>query len=106
MGEAKVVTITEMVAAESNNPAAKPELPPFFLGLAPESDGLIDVFESIYNRRKFVLLSSWRSVEAATSWIPTEGEAAVPVRHRQVRIIRDYGMFERREAPQFYPGVK
>lgn len=97
-----------MVAAESNNPAAKPELLPFFLGLAPESDGLIDqeMFESIYNRRKFVLLLSWRSVEAATSWIPTEGEAAESVRHRQVRIIRDYGMFERREAPQFYPGVK
>jgi len=28
------------------------------------------------------------------------------LRHRRVRIIRDYGMFERREAPQFYPAVR
>jgi len=28
------------------------------------------------------------------------------VRHRHVRIIRDYGMFDRREAPQFYADVK
>jgi hypothetical protein len=27
------------------------------------------------------------------------------IRHRQVRVIRDYGMFDRREAPQFYPDV-
>jgi hypothetical protein len=26
--------------------------------------------------------------------------------HREVRIIRDYGMFERREASQFYQEVK
>ena len=31
---------------------------------------------------------------------------AKSLRHRQVRIIRDYGMFERREAPQFYPEVQ
>jgi hypothetical protein len=28
------------------------------------------------------------------------------VRNRLVRIIRDYGMSERREAPQYYPDVK
>jgi hypothetical protein len=28
------------------------------------------------------------------------------LRHRQVRIIRDYGMQDRREAPQFYPPVE
>jgi len=27
------------------------------------------------------------------------------MRHRGVRIIRDYGMLDRREAPQFYPAV-
>ena len=26
-------------------------------------------------------------------------------RARHVRIIRDYGMFDRREAPQYYPPV-
>ena len=27
-------------------------------------------------------------------------------RLRRVRIVRDYGMFDRREAPQFYPDAK
>jgi len=26
--------------------------------------------------------------------------------HRSVRVIRDFGMSDRREAPQFYPDVK
>jgi hypothetical protein len=25
------------------------------------------------------------------------------VRRRSVRVVRDYGMFDRREAPQYYP---
>jgi hypothetical protein len=28
------------------------------------------------------------------------------LRHRHVRIVRDYGLFDRREAPQFYPEVE
>jgi hypothetical protein len=28
------------------------------------------------------------------------------LRHRRVRIIRDYGMADRREAPQYYPPVE
>jgi hypothetical protein len=27
-------------------------------------------------------------------------------RLRHIRIVRDYGMFDRREAPQYYPPVK
>jgi len=27
------------------------------------------------------------------------------LRHRLMRNIRDYGMFDRREAPQYYPPV-
>jgi hypothetical protein len=25
---------------------------------------------------------------------------------RRVRVVRDYGMFDRREAPQYYPEIK
>jgi hypothetical protein len=28
------------------------------------------------------------------------------LRHRKIRIVRDYGRFDRREAPQYYAGVK
>jgi hypothetical protein len=27
-------------------------------------------------------------------------------RLRHVRVVRDYGMFDRREAPQYYPAVE
>ena len=27
-------------------------------------------------------------------------------RLRRVRVVRDYGMFDRREAPQYYPAVE
>jgi hypothetical protein len=34
---------------------------------------------------------------------PEQGDA--DVRRRLVRVIRDYGMFDRVEAPQYYPPV-
>ena len=43
---------------------------------------------------------------AATAWKPRAFEGAGAIRHREVRVIRDYGMFERREAPQYYPEVE
>jgi len=78
------------------------------LGLRAGTDGLIDqeVFESIYNPGKLLLLAGWRDGEAAKPWTPTKPDAAASLRHCRVRVIRDYGMSDRREAPQFYPDVK
>jgi hypothetical protein len=78
------------------------------LGLRSSSDGLIDqqAFESIYHSGKVLLLAAWRGADAAKSWLPTPPDASISVRHRHVRIIRDYSMFDRREAPQFFPEVK
>jgi len=62
-----------------------------------------DVFESIYQPGKFVLLTSWRDAPAAAAW-----PAAPPsddIRHRRIRVVRDYGMFNRAEAPQHFPPV-
>ncbi len=58
-----------------------------------------DVFESIVQPGKFILLTSWRD---ASSIGP---QVAADIRHRRVRVIRDYGMFDRAEAPQYYPPV-
>jgi heme-degrading monooxygenase HmoA len=105
VGEAKVVTITEVTPAEDGSLTT--DRLPALLGLDTGSDGLLDheIFESIYNPGKLVLLASWRDATAAQAWRPGRPERAT-VRHRQVRIIRDYGMFERREAPQYYPEVQ
>ena len=108
VGEAKTVTITVVMPGEGGATAAKPDLLPAHLGLRRAAAGLVDheVFESIYNPGKLLLLASWCDADAATAWRPAHLPAAKSVRHRQVRIIRDYGMFERREAPQFYPDVE
>jgi hypothetical protein len=49
-----------------------------------------------------LLLASWRDAAAAQPFAP----ASPGLRHRAVRILRDYGMFDRREAPQFSPAVR
>jgi len=64
--------------------------------------GLVDwdVFESISENGKFILLTSWRDAAAAGEWVsPIRGA----IRCRRVRVVRDYGMFDRAEAPQYYP---
>jgi hypothetical protein len=77
------------------------------LGLAQVGPrGLVDreAFESIYNPGKLVLLTSWKNATAAAAWQPN-AIAGSGLRHRRIRIIRDYGMFDRREATQYYPLV-
>jgi heme-degrading monooxygenase HmoA len=99
IGEAKSVTISELTPPTGET-ASGSELP------VPDtnSEGLADreVFDSIYNPGKSLLLASWTEAPAADRWrpnLPGSGK----LRHRRVRIIRDYGMADRREAPQYYP---
>jgi heme-degrading monooxygenase HmoA len=103
-GTAKHCTITETIlAGESLSPDALPDR----LQVDARVDGLLDheLFESITNPGKLLILASWRDPAAADQWRPMPFDGASAVRHRGVRIIRDYGMFDRREAPQFYPAV-
>jgi len=93
VGAAKAVSITEF---NSPQPAAS--------SVGGDAAGLIDheVFESIYNPGKLLLLASWRDDAAAAGWRPP----GAGTRHRRVRVIRDYGLDDRREAPQFYSDVR
>lgn len=107
-GSAKVLTVTEIEPRENSTLGAHPDQLGAHLGLPAGADGLIDqeAFESIYHPGKLLLLAGWRDAEAAQAWTPTKPDAAASLRHRHVRVIRDYGMFDRREATQFYPDVK
>jgi heme-degrading monooxygenase HmoA len=58
-----------------------------------------ELYESITTLGKLLRLVSWRDAAAAEAWQP------ISMRHRRVRVIRDYGMTDRREAPQYYPDV-
>jgi heme-degrading monooxygenase HmoA len=106
--EAKAASITQLGMRASNPTGADPERLGALFGLDPRATGLIDheVFESIYSQGKLLLLIAWADGDAAAAWMPNVPRAAKPPRHRRVRIIRDYGMSDRCEAPQFFPDVK
>ena len=106
-GDAKVVTISEIIT-EPGTLGAAPDALASQLELRAGTPGLIDseAFESIYQPGKLALIAGWRDADAASAWSPKQPAAAQSLRHRHVRIIRDYGMFDRREAPQFSLEVK
>jgi heme-degrading monooxygenase HmoA len=87
---------------ETTNPADCSQ----FLGLDPYADGLLDwdVFEALRAPGNLILLQSWRTGAAADAFELTT-ELPRHARLRRVRVVRDYGMFDRREAPQYYPEV-
>ncbi len=92
VGTSKAATVTEVDPGE--------QAPPTPTG----SPDLVDAewYRGITTEGKRVLLSSWRDDASAEQWLP---EQTPDSRTRRVRIIRDYGMHERREAPQYYPEV-
>jgi heme-degrading monooxygenase HmoA len=60
---------------------------------SPDGDG----FDSITRPGNGLFIMSWPGLAPAEA-----GITALPGRHRVVRIIRDYGMFARTEAPQYF----
>ncbi len=108
VGDAKALAITEVAPAPGAALNAGENLLASHLGLDPQAHGLIDydVFESIYNAGKMLLLTSWKTADIAGSWQPQSFTGLGELRHRQMRTIREYGMFDRREAPQYYPSIR
>ena len=105
---AKAVSITELSPPEDGKQKVAAEHLAGNVGLDKRSKDLVDheIYESIYNPGKLLLLATWRAAEAAWQWTPVATENLGTLRHRRIRVIRDYGMMDRNEAPQFYPEVK
>jgi heme-degrading monooxygenase HmoA len=78
-----------------------------YLGLHPNAPGLAswDVFDAVLTPGDVILMMTWKSKVDADAFAKL---AALPPggRLRQVRVVRDYGMFDRREAPQYYPAAQ
>ena len=76
------------------------------LGLDPGAKGLVgwDVYDAVLTPGDLILMMAWKTAANAETFGKV---AALPEggRLRHVRVIRDYGMFDRREAPQYYPAV-
>ena len=108
VGNAKVVTFTEITPCQGAVFNTQPYLLPSLLGLDLTEGGVVehDVWASIYDPCKMALLVSWTDIAAADRWLPRQTEGMDRLRHRKVRVVRDYGRFDRREAPQFYPDVR
>ncbi len=105
-GDATTVTLIDAQRPREWVEKATPQHVAGWLGLDPTSRGLVawDVFAAVLTPGDVILLLSWRDRAAAEAF-----EATVSLQHgarlRRVRVVRDYGMYERREAPQYYPDV-
>ena len=75
------------------------------LGLEPHAAGLLswDCFDAVLMPGEVIALATWADATAARAGFKTISPSQNPIRQRSVRVIRDYGMFDRREAPQYYP---
>jgi heme-degrading monooxygenase HmoA len=81
-------------------------------------DGFVSIerFSSLTKPGKILSLSFWRDEESIRRWRQHEehhqaqlkgrGGIFADYRLRVASVARDYGMFERAEAPQQYPPVK
>jgi heme-degrading monooxygenase HmoA len=103
IGAAKAVTISEFMPVGGEKPLSAD----LMTDLKFPEHGVTDkeIYESITHPGKLLALVSWQDADAAAGWKPGPVAGIAP-RHRCVRVIRDYGMSDRREAPQYYPAVK
>jgi heme-degrading monooxygenase HmoA len=78
-----------------------------WLGLDPWSGVSTswDIFDAVLTPGDLILLISWKDHEAADAYEKSSARRD-DVRMRRVRIVRDYGKYDRREAPQYYPDAK
>ena len=107
VGKATTVTLIDASRPEEWVKKTRPEVVARWLGLAPDAPGLIgwDVFDAVRTPGDIILLVSWCDQAAALAF---DGAVSLQdgARLRRVRVVRDYGMFDRREAPQYYPDVR
>jgi heme-degrading monooxygenase HmoA len=103
IGEATAVTLID-----ANQPAHQAETNTVdrlaeWLGIAPFKDFLSwDIFEAVLTPGDLIVLINWRDAAPAKEFEESI-KLTERVRCRRVRIVRDYGMYDRREAPQYFP---
>jgi len=102
-GDATTVTLIDARRPADWVENAMPREVAEWLGLKSDAKGLVawDVFDAVLTPGDVILFMSWRDHTVAEAF---EAHALLQsdARLRRVRIVRDYGMFDRREAPQYY----
>jgi heme-degrading monooxygenase HmoA len=108
VGRSKFCTITEIVPSEDRALAKGEKDVLRAIGLDRSSSGLneVEIYDSIYNPGKVLVLCSWANAASAERFHPGVVSRVQSIRHRVVRVIRDYGMYDRRETPQYYADIQ
>jgi heme-degrading monooxygenase HmoA len=77
------------------------------LGLNEKANGLVrwDIYDAVLTPRDLVLMTVWKRKTDADASARSPALETIQ-RLRLVRVVRDYGMFDRREAPQYYPPLE
>jgi len=104
IGEGTTVTFVDAKSPTGSIEASDASGIADHLGLNPDAVGLLkwEVFDAVLTPGDVILMMLWKTKDDATAFAAS---AKLPAsgRLRQVRVVRDYGMFDRREAPQYYP---
>jgi heme-degrading monooxygenase HmoA len=107
VGEGTTITLIDAKQPPEWVTRVNPDEAAKWLGLPPDAPGLVawDVFDAVLTPGEIILLTSWKRKADADAF---EHKASLQegARLRHVRVVRDYGMFDRREAPQYYPDAK
>ena len=111
LDETEIGAATTVTLIDAKRPAdwiknTRPEEVAEGLGRPAGAKDLVawDVFDAVLTPGDAILLMSWRDRAAAEAF-EASAKLGEGTRLRRVRIVRDYGMFDRREAPQYYPPV-
>jgi heme-degrading monooxygenase HmoA len=107
VGEGTTVTFVNGKRPAELSEAASASETATHLGLDQNAQGLVgwDVYDAVLTPGDLILMTVWKTKSDAETFgksakLPDGG------RLRHVRVVRDYGMFDRREAPQYYPAVE
>jgi heme-degrading monooxygenase HmoA len=107
VGEATSVMLINVTRPRTPMPTNNPDHYAEWLGLKPWMSESIswDIFDAVLTPGDLILLISWKNAAAAEAY---EGTATSDgrTRIRCVRIVRDYGKYDRREAPQYYADAR
>jgi len=105
-GTATTITLLDAAIGTRAIAATSPAACADSLGLDRSAVGLVawEVFDAVLSPGDAIVLAAWRDQGAAAF----EDRVALPAgtRLRRIRVVRDYGMFDRREAPQYYPDAR
>ncbi|HST55516.1 MAG TPA: antibiotic biosynthesis monooxygenase [Solirubrobacteraceae bacterium] len=96
-GAASWVTVDETRGGQSQ-PGARAE------GVATQPETVAEAFTSITEADRRVLLASWPDEAQARGWVETTDEMD-DSDSLLIEVVRDYGMHDRGEAPQYFPQV-